>query len=153
MLKALVVSLVIIVAVVLYIVLGSGTKSTPTPTPTPTPTQACLDEQHLCNDGDSCCEGLACLKISGRTQKACMKTWDCETDACYVNQRKWCDKDGKCVIKDDIQSSYVCSNGEDTCTSYPIQNDSGGVDVYCMDRGNAFRYIPPTCKKMAEPNV
>ena len=84
MLKTLVVSLLI---VILYIVLGSGT--------TPTPTQACLDEQHVCNDGDSCCEGLACLRI------ACMKTWDCETDSCYVNQRK----------------DYVCSNGQNTCMS------------------------------------
>ena len=125
----------LLIVVILCIVLsrtGSDAGTTPTPTP-----QTCLDEQHFCNDGDSCCVGLACLRISGKSQKACMKTWDCESDSCYVNQQK----------------DYVCSNGKNTCMSYPIQNDSGDVDVYCMDRGNAFRYIPPTCKELAQPNV
>jgi hypothetical protein len=128
-------SLVVILCIVLSRT-GSDAGAS-TPKPAPAPAQTCLDEQHICNDGDSCCEGLACLRILGRSQKACMKTWDCETDSCYVNQQK----------------DYVCSNGQNTCMSYPIQNDSGDVNVYCMDRGNAFRYIPPICKQLAQPNV
>jgi hypothetical protein len=151
----------LLIVVILYIVLsriepGASTDNKPESKPEskPKPEQACLDEQHFCNDGDSCCKGLECLRIPGRSQKACMRTWDCENDSCYVNQRRGCDKDGRCVLKDYYtDSSYVCANSQNTCLSYPTQNDNGGVSTYCMDRGNSFRYIPHTCRELAQPNV
>ena len=111
----------LLIVVIVYTVLSSKDNK---------PT--CLDEQHLCNGGGTCCEGLACL---GRS----MRTRDCENDSCYVNQRRGC-----------VDSPYVCANGQNTCMSYPTSYD---VNMYCMDRGNAFRYIPHTCRELAQPNV
>ena len=117
---------------------------------------SCLDEQHFCNDGDKCCDGLQCLEINGQSKKACMKTWDCNNDTCYKNQRKECDDKNNCVLQNYNDSSYVCGNVLDpknTCISLPVSDGKGGVNAYCMDRENVFKNIPSFCKHLAQPNI